>query len=869
MSTKIIDAELRLKDALTATVKQAEVSLKALGLSAEKTSKSIDDTNTAMKKTQKSADPSWIVRLDGYMEKHYQTNRKLARSLEQTGNKIESIGKKAALVGTPLMAAAAAGVKASATLANGMAKVSTLVDTSVTDMKQLENGVRGIATDTGADLSTLTEAEYQLLSAGVKASDVTQTLSVVARGAKAGFTDEAKAADVVTTVLNSYGMSADQAGSVMDKLIMTQNKGKTTLDELSQSLGQVAAMSAQSGVSFDDLSAAIATMTAQGVKTPEAMTGLKALISGIVKPSEQAKKAFQAMGIEFGESALKSKGLSGMLKEIAEKTGMSGDALSQLFSSVEAQNAFKAAAGDLDKFGENLDAVKNSAGTADEAFQKMDASPAQQMAKAMREVQDASMDLGAVLAPYITRTAQAIKAAVKWWKSLSDGQREALVKIAALTAASSVSFIAFGKAIRFVGGTLGTVNKGLLAVSKAGGIGKAIAKEIPMLSTAGKAIARFSGLPMQMLKSFANFNARFAAGIRQFPTSIVGAFQKIPSALSSFVGSIGGGLRKGLSFFTQFGSKIKMIPRIIMMAFRGLRFASIFTPMGAAIFILTALVGVMITHWKQIKTAVTVAMNHVKAAVMPTFEKMQGAFSKVGKAVSKLQHVWSAAMSAITGDTSDNSGIITGVLNGLVAFIGWIFETAIQIVATAITVIANTIAGIVNIIADVVGMIKAIANGDWTQAWEYFKDIFVTIVDTIEEYFGTIIGGIVDKIHEVGNAAKSLLGFGGGGGDDSGDADGKWTGTTYFPGGVTWLHEQGPELVELPTGTKVIPHSESLASMYDQGRKDARGGSSLSVNIPKIADQIVVREDADIDKIANALAFKIKSVAINQVSFAQ
>ena len=97
--------------------------------------------------------------------------------------------------------------------------------------------------------------------------------------------------------------------------------------------------------------------------------------------------------------------------------------------------------------------------------------------------------------------------------------------------------------------------------------------------------------------------------------------------------------------------------------------------------------------------------------------------------------------------------------------------------------------------------------------------------------------------------------------------DGKWTGTTYFPGGVTWMHEQGPEIVKLPTGAQIIPHSESLKQEYRKGAAEAsaRRGGSVSISIPKLADTIVVREEQDIDDIAKALVYRMKSYAINSM----
>ena len=95
--------------------------------------------------------------------------------------------------------------------------------------------------------------------------------------------------------------------------------------------------------------------------------------------------------------------------------------------------------------------------------------------------------------------------------------------------------------------------------------------------------------------------------------------------------------------------------------------------------------------------------------------------------------------------------------------------------------------------------------------------------------------------------------------------EGHWTGATWFHGGQTWLHEQGPEIVNLPSGAQVIPHSESLKQEYERGlnagKQNGQGG--VSIVIPKLADTIVVKEKQDIDNIMNQLTFKLKSYAIN------
>lgn len=84
---------------------------------------------------------------------------------------------------------------------------------------------------------------------------------------------------------------------------------------------------------------------------------------------------------------------------------------------------------------------------------------------------------------------------------------------------------------------------------------------------------------------------------------------------------------------------------------------------------------------------------------------------------------------------------------------------------------------------------------------------------------------------------------------------------------MTYVNEAGPELIKLPTGAQIVPHSESLKQEYQRGVEigSQQNASSLSITIPKLADSIVVREEQDIDDIAEQLVFKIKQYGINQM----
>ena len=81
-------------------------------------------------------------------------------------------------------------------------------------------------------------------------------------------------------------------------------------------------------------------------------------------------------------------------------------------------------------------------------------------------------------------------------------------------------------------------------------------------------------------------------------------------------------------------------------------------------------------------------------------------------------------------------------------------------------------------------------------------------------------------------------------------------GTSSWRGGVVQISEKGGEIVDLPSGSRVYPHDESVRKAYADGQ-------SINITIPKFADQIVVREDADIDKIASKIAHKLEKTSQN------
>ena len=247
------------------------------------------------------------------------------------------------------------------------AKIKTLgVDADALNPKlaSLSNQLSGQASSLD-----LLSASYDVASAGFgETAELTDVLKASQLGATGGFSELATVADATTSVLNAYGLSSDQAAKLVDGFIQTQNDGKIVVDQYAQQIGRLAPIAAGAGVGIEELNAAISTVTATGVPVESTFAGLRQVIAAIQKPTSEAAKAAEKLGIDFSATALKTKGLGGVLQELIEKGGASEETLAQFFGSVEARTAILPLLNDqLVSFNQNLENQAKAQGTAAQA----------------------------------------------------------------------------------------------------------------------------------------------------------------------------------------------------------------------------------------------------------------------------------------------------------------------------------------------------------------------------------------------------------------------------------------------------------------------------------------------------------------------
>lgn len=315
-----------------------------------------------------------------------------------------------AALGTAMVAVAAKAVAMASGFEKSMAEVSTLVDTTSVDMRKLADGVLNLYRNLPVEnIDDLTKGLYNVISAGVPAGEAIEFLDIAARGAVGGVTDVNTAVGGLTTAVNAFKTQGVTATEAADKFFVAVKGGTTTFSEISGSIGNVASLANSLGVSLDDLLANMVALTKNGINTSTAFNSLRQVLANVAKPTAELRREYPALAKEFNLAALKAKGLTGFMLDLAPALKGNDDAAVKMFGSVEALNAVMGLTADG---GEELrriqDEMTNSAGASAAAFDKMAKTNAN-LNQIMKNQFAASMiELGVSILPTVNYALQAM-----------------------------------------------------------------------------------------------------------------------------------------------------------------------------------------------------------------------------------------------------------------------------------------------------------------------------------------------------------------------------------------------------------------------------------------------------------------------------
>ena len=257
------------------------------------------------------------------------------------------------------------------------------------------------------------KAFYEIVSGGV---EDTATAFKILRQANeasiAGLADVNVAAKVLTSTFNAFAQQGTSVNEITDALFQAVKDGQTTFNELSTTLGRISPIAASVGVNINEVAGSIAFLTKSGIQTDQAITGLRATISSIIKPSKEAADEANRLGISFNAAAIqKAGGFVQFLNQVKTATNGSSTSIARLFGDVNAINTVIAIAkGNFEDFSKTVDNNTKSIGATALAAKELKDSFDFKAGQAEQSIKNLATSFSVFLLPALKTTLEGFKA---------------------------------------------------------------------------------------------------------------------------------------------------------------------------------------------------------------------------------------------------------------------------------------------------------------------------------------------------------------------------------------------------------------------------------------------------------------------------
>ena len=468
--------------------------------------------------------------------------------VQEFGGKIETVGKKVSVASATSAAALGASVKLASDYTDAVAKVGTVADLQSVSLEKLRDDMLQLSTETGRGAGEIADATYQAISASVDTADAVSFVGTSVGLAKAGFLETADAVDVLTTIINAYGLEASDAGRLSDILIQTQNDGKTTVNELSQSMGQVIPLASAYGVNIENLAASYAQLTKNGVATAQAGTYLKSMLNELGDSGSDVGEILKSKtGKSFGQLMNDGMSLGDVLGILNDSVNGDSEALAGLWSSSEAgTGALSILSSGVGAFNDELGNMQDSTGNVADALETL-STPSAKAQESLNAVKNAGIELGSAaleaIAPLLEQLAEPVKSLTERFSNLSPATQTVIVAVMAILAALGPVIIIIGQLITAVG-TIMTVAP---AVATALG-----AVKIAIAAIGGPVTIVIAVITALVLKLIHAYNTS-----EEFRNKVNAVFDAVGNKVNAAINTIIGVFQSGIAYYKNAVSDIR------------------------------------------------------------------------------------------------------------------------------------------------------------------------------------------------------------------------------------------------------------------------------------------------------------------------
>lgn len=672
-------------------------------------------------------------RLRGSQENLNRINSEQAKIKENiAATKTQLLGTIGA-IGAVTAAIYAGPVQAAQEYETAIAKVSTIADANAVPIEEMSSEIMKLSNTTGIAASQIADDVYNAISAGQQTGDAVNFVSYSTKLAKAGFAESAQTLDVLTTILNAYGMEAEEVSKVSDMLVQTQNKGKVSVGELSSVMGKIIPTANANNVALEQLCAGYAIMTSKGIAAAETTTYMNSMLNELSKSGTTAEKTLRATtGKSFKELMTEGKSLGEVIQILQQEAEKSGKSLNDMFGSAEAgKAAVSLLSGGVEGFNEQVAGMVDSVGATEEAFAKMDQTTEAKMQKAKNSIANLGIVLGQNLLPIVGNLADKVAAVVVKVSEFAQANPKLVqtaLKVAAALAGMKVAGLTAKLGFLHISSGIKDAQK-ILELFKIKAIGlSGIGSKVVGFIT--KPFSGIGGILGKALSGIGGIVARSPLG--SIGRVVASSFGKI----GSFIAPVGNIIKKALGPLGKIGSTL-------LGPLGGI--AGKFLPVVGVITAVITAVQLLRKHFDKVREAVgkifgekgLEIFDKIVAVVTSVGETIKGVFSdgNLGAARDKIQEIFGEKGVAVF-DTF--AGVFQKVVAAAGQFVGFVTTHIVPVAEQVLNVLITTV------IPGIISGVQAAAP--------VVMEVFQAIADFIGgiiPIIGDFIAGIMPVISEV------------------------------------------------------------------------------------------------------------------------
>ena len=738
------------------------------------------------------------------LQREAENSRTALVKLGEAGEMLENAGDKIADVGTtltthvtvPIAAAGTAAVKTAADFDSAMSKVAAVSGATGDELDALRDKAREMGAKTKFSASEAADAMNYMAMAGWKTSDMLGGIEGIMNLAAASGEDLATTSDIVTDALTAFGMSAVDSSHFADVLAAASSNANTNVSMMGETFKYCAPVAGALGFSCEDTAQAIGLMANSGIKSTQAGTSLRSIMTALAGD-------VKFCGDAFGEMEIATTNQDGSMRELNDILADCRGAFSQLSESEQANAAqalvgknamsgflalMNAAPGDIDKLQNAIatcsDEVDGYNGVTAKMAAVMQDNLAGQITILKSQLQELAISFGEILMPAIRAIVSKIQGLIDHFNALSPAAKETIVKIALVAAALGPLLVAVGK-------TIATVGKLMQLVSN---LPTMIAGAKAAFSSFGAVIGGISAPVVAVIAVVAALVAAFVHLWRtneDFRNKITAIWEQIKSIFSGFCQGI-------VDRINALGFDFKNITEVIKAVWDGLckflkpvfegqfqQIANIFKAVTNIILsILDIFVGIFTGDWSRvwdgIKGIFAAVWNFIKDTLKNTLNMICGIFgTDLGEVKEFWVNVWTSIKNFFVNIWNSITGFISGVLNGIKTFFETIWNGIKGFFVSIWAAIYNDVTAKINLIKTVIetvwnavsGFISTVLNAIWSvifSIWESIKNhitntlnaihvVVSAVWNTISGFVSGILNTIFATVANIWNSIKSTI----------------------------------------------------------------------------------------------------------------